>query len=113
MGLDSLKEIQERWVPTLFAIDPHKLVRSLEDFSILTYANIILHASKARKASSRALDFRRLDYPDMDPPEWNKFITVRLDGDKVKVGEKPLGYAGDLKKEYESRNKDYAGVYQG
>jgi succinate dehydrogenase/fumarate reductase flavoprotein subunit len=113
MGLDTLNEIEEKWVPQLFAIDPHKLVRSLEDLSILTNAKIILHASLARKASSQPLDFHRIDYPELDPPEWNKFLTVKLENDKVKIGEKPLDYAGNLKENYEAHNKDYAGVYQG
>ena len=112
MALDSLKEIEEKWVPRLYALDPHKLMRSLEDLSILTYAQIILHASLARKASSRFLDFYRIDYPALDPPEWNKFITVRLENDKVKVGEAPLDYWGNLKENYEAHNRDYSGVYR-
>lgn len=113
MALDSLGDIEENWVPKLYALDPHKLMRSLEDLSILTYASIILHASQARKASSRFLDFYRIDYPELDPPEWNKFITVKLEEGRVKVGEAPLDYWGNLKQNYEARNKDYAGVYQG
>ena len=112
MALDSLKDIEENWVPKLYALDPHKLLRSLEDLNILTYAQIILHASLARKASSRHLDFYRIDYPALDPPEWNKFITVRLENDKVKVGEAPLNYWGNLKENYEANNRDYAGVFK-
>ncbi len=112
MGLDTLKDIEQNWVPKLYALDPHKLMRSLEDLSILTNAQLILYASLARKASSRILDFNRIDYPEIDPPEWHKFITFRLENNKVKVGEKPLDYAGNLKENYEACNKDYTGVYQ-
>ena len=112
MGLDTLKDIEQNWVPKLYALDPHKLMRSLEDLSILTNAQLILYASLARKASSRILDFDRIDYPEIDPPEWHKFITFRLENNKVKVGEKPLDYAGNLKENYEACNKDYTGVYQ-
>ena len=112
IALDSLKDIEENWVPQLYALDPHKLLRSLEDLSILTYAQIILHASLARKASSRHLDFYRIDFPALDPPEWNKFITVRLENDRVKVGEAPLDYWGNLKANYKANNQDYTGVYQ-
>ena len=112
LGLDTLNEIEEKWVPQLFAIDPHKLVRGLEDLSILTNAKIILHASLARKASSQILDFHRIDYPELDPPEWNKFLTVKLENDKVKIGEKPVDFAGNLKENYEAHNRDYTGVYQ-
>jgi len=113
MGLESLQDIEESWVPRLYALDPHKLMRSLEDLSILTYAQIILHASLARKASSRFLDFHRIDYPEVDPPEWRKFITVKQENGKVKTGELPLGYWGNLVENYETRNRDYQGVYQG
>ncbi len=113
MGLDALKEIEEVFVPRLYALDPHKLMRSIEDLSLLTHGQIILNASLARKASSRLLNFFRIDYPQIDPPEWNKFVTVRLDNNKVKIGELPLKYYGDMKANYEAHNKDYTGVYQG
>ena len=102
VGLDALREIEEVHVPRLHALDPHKLMRSLEDLSILTVAQIIIHASLARKASSNFLDFHRIDYPEVDPPEWRKFITVKLENGKVKVGELPLNYWGPLKKNYEA-----------
>ncbi|MFC1900145.1 FAD-dependent oxidoreductase [Chloroflexota bacterium] len=113
MGLETLQDIEENWVPRLYALDPHKLMRSLEDLSLLTYAQIILQASLARKASSQYLNFNRIDYPELDPPEWNKFITLKQENGRVKVGEMPFGYWGNLKEEYEARNKDYTGVYEG
>ena len=112
IGLDSLKEIQEVFVPRLSALDPHKLMRGIEDLSLLTHAQIVIHASLARKASSRALFFFRIDYPDIDPPEWNKFVTVKLENNKVKTGELPLNYWGNMKANYEAHNKDYTGVYK-
>ncbi len=113
MGLDALKEIEEVFVPRLYALDPHKLMRSIEDLSLLTHGQIIINASLARKASSRMLNFFRIDYPEVDPPEWNKYVTVQLENNKVKVGELPFAYWGDMKANYEARNKDYTGVYQG
>lgn len=110
IGLETLQEMEEKWVPTLHALDPHKLIRSLEDLSILTHAQIHLHASLARKASSRFLGFQRIDYPQMDPPEWRRFITIRQSGGKVQVGERPIGYWGNLKQNYESHNRDYKGI---
>jgi succinate dehydrogenase/fumarate reductase flavoprotein subunit len=88
-------------------------MRGLEDLSILTYAQAILHASLARKASSRHLTFNRIDYPQLDPPEWNKFVNVKMENGKVKVSELPYGYYGNMKENYETRNRDYTGVYQG
>jgi succinate dehydrogenase/fumarate reductase flavoprotein subunit len=112
MGLDALKEIQEVHVPRLYALDPHKLMRSIEDLSLLTHGQIILNASLARKASSRVLNFFRIDYPQIDPPEWNKFVTVKLENNKVKTGERPLNYWGNMKANYKAHNKDYTGVYK-
>jgi succinate dehydrogenase/fumarate reductase flavoprotein subunit len=112
IGLETLREIEEKWAPTLHAPDPHKLVRSLEDFSILMHAQILMHASLARKASSRFLDFHRIDYPQLDPPEWRKFITIKQSDGKVQTGELPLDYCGNLKDNYESHNRDYEGVYR-
>jgi succinate dehydrogenase/fumarate reductase flavoprotein subunit len=113
LGLDVLKEIEEVFVPRLYALDPHKLMRSLEDLSMLTHAQIVLHASLARKASSMPLNFYRIDYPDVDPPAWNKFLTIKLANNAVVSGELPLNYWGDMKANYEAHNKDYTGVYKG
>jgi succinate dehydrogenase/fumarate reductase flavoprotein subunit len=90
MGLDALKEIEKDFVPKLYALDPHKLLRSLEDLSILQFSQLIIQGSLARKASSRSLNFQRIDYPQMDPPEWKKFITLKLADGKMKTGELPL-----------------------
>jgi len=51
-----------------------------------------MHACLARKASSEVLGFKRIDYPEMDPPEWDKFVTIRLENGEVKAGELPLNY---------------------
>jgi succinate dehydrogenase/fumarate reductase flavoprotein subunit len=110
IGLIWLKDIRETQVPRLYATDPHKLMRSLEDISILTCAEIIIHASLARKASSDFLGFRRQDYREQDPDEWMKFITVKQENGKVKVGELPLSYWGSLLDNYMAHNKDYVGV---
>ena len=113
MGLNALKKIEEESVPLLFALDPHKLMRSLEDVSLLKYAKIIIEAQLARKASSMMLGLQRIDYPAMDPPEWNKFITIKQENGKVKTGELPMTFWGNMKEQYEAYNKDYTGVYTG
>jgi len=112
IGLEALQRIESETVPTLFALDPHKLMRSLEDLSMLESAKIIIQASLARKASSMPLNFQRIDFPTMDPPEWNRFLTIKLENDKVKIGERPQAFWGDMKKQYEAHNRDYAGVYK-
>jgi succinate dehydrogenase/fumarate reductase flavoprotein subunit len=112
MGLDTLKDIEKNHVPRLYALDPHKLMRCIEDLSLLTHGQIIMQASLARKASSQTLNFQRIDYPEMDPPEWTKFVTVKQENGKVKTGELPLNYWGNLKENYEAYNRDYQGVYK-
>jgi succinate dehydrogenase/fumarate reductase flavoprotein subunit len=113
IGLNSLERIEKEAVPNLYALDPHKLMRSLEDLSMLEYAKIIVQASLARKASSMPLNFQRIDFPTVDPPEWNKFLTIKLENDKIKTGERPQEFWGEMKKQYEAHNQDYTGVYKG
>jgi len=106
-GLQVLGRLRENEAENLMASNPHELERALEVQSILTVAGIITHACMARKASSRELHFDRVDYPQMDPPEWNKFITVALQDGQVKLGELPLDYYGDVRAEYERLNGEY------
>ncbi|NLM51898.1 MAG: FAD-dependent oxidoreductase [Firmicutes bacterium] len=113
LGLQTLEEIEEEYVPKLYALDPHKLMRSLEDLSLLTHAKIIIHASLARKASSKLLDFYRIDYPEVDPQEWNKYIVIKNENEKVVTRMLPQYFWGDMKKNYEAHNQDYQGVYRG
>ena len=91
-GLWWLNSIRESEAANTYIRNPHELSRYLECMMRLTVSEIILHASLARKASSRFLDFKRLDYPEMDPPEWKKFITVKLEKSDVKIGGLPLNY---------------------
>ena len=46
------------------------------------------------------LGLHRWDYPEIDPEEWHKFITVREKDGEVIAGELPLGFWGDLEKNY-------------
>jgi succinate dehydrogenase/fumarate reductase flavoprotein subunit len=90
LGLWWLNNIRESEGARAYARNPHELMRTLECFVRLTVGEMIMHASLARKASSRG--FKRLDYREMDSPEWNKFITIKLENEKVKIGELPLNY---------------------
>jgi succinate dehydrogenase/fumarate reductase flavoprotein subunit len=110
MGLDTLQRIEKESLPLLYALDPHKLMRSIEDTSLLTYGQIIIEAMLARKASSTPLGLQRIDYPAIDPPEWNKFLTIKLENGKTKIGELPMKFWGNMKKQYEAYNKDYTGA---
>ncbi len=107
-GLDLLHSYETEIVPQIGASNPHELMRAHEVFDILTVARLILEACLLRKSSSVPLCFERSDYPQMDPPEDDHFITIRLNerGEVVK-GCVPKGYFGDLKTEYEKRNQNY------
>jgi hypothetical protein len=106
-GLLQLKAIKENEASRLYACHPHELMRCLEVLNILTNAEVIIHACLARRASSRHLHFKRSDYPGMDPPEWHKFITVKLKNNTIEIGEQPIDYYGPLEANYESHNQDY------
>ena len=111
MGLEELERLETEAVPRLFAHDPHKLMRTIEDLSLMEYAKVIIHASRARKASSIPMNFRRIDFPETDPAEWNKFLTFKLENNKIQAGELPPRFWGDMVKQYEAHNQDYTGVY--
>ena len=107
IGLIWLKDLQKNEVPNLIASDPHKLMRTLEVINILTCSEMILDACLARKGSSKFLGFNRYDYPDLDPSDWHKFITIKQEADRVEIGERPIDFYGSLKGNYESKNEDY------
>jgi succinate dehydrogenase/fumarate reductase flavoprotein subunit len=113
IGRDALNEIEEVYVPRLYALDPHKLMRTIEDLSMLAHGQMVIEASLARKASSRLLNFYRIDYPELDPSNWNKFVAIQMRNNKVKTVDYPDRYWGNLKANYEAHNKDYTGVYKG
>jgi succinate dehydrogenase/fumarate reductase flavoprotein subunit len=104
LGLKWFEEIWACEAASAFARNPHELVRVLEVFNIITNGEMIMEGCRARKAGAAALGFTRLDYPEMDPPAWRKWVTVKLDEGKVKTGELPLDYWGDLEKNYESHS---------
>lgn len=106
-GLHRLAEIRKELVPRLSASNPHELLRCLESLSVLSNAETVLHSCRARKASVKQLHFVRTDYPEMDPPEWHKWVTVRKTEEGVVEGQKPIDYYGPLKETYEATNQDY------
>jgi succinate dehydrogenase/fumarate reductase flavoprotein subunit len=80
-------------------------MRSLEALNIISIGQIIMNACMARKASNSMIGFQRSDYPVVDPPEWNKFITVKLQQDQVIVGELPIHYGAPLAENYAKYSK--------
>jgi hypothetical protein len=101
IGLTALDEIERAEARTLYARNPHELMRALEVLDILCCAQIIVHSCLARQASSRWFGFSRLDYPKQDPPEWRTWVPVRLEADRVVARKVPLDYYGSLQENYE------------
>lgn len=112
IGLQALERIEKESVPLLYALDPHKLMCTMEVMNMLTYAQLIIKTSMARKASSDFMNFKRIDYPTLDPPEWNKWITVKQENGKTVIDYLPLNFWGNMKGQYEAHNQDYSGVYK-
>ena len=112
LALEEIGRIEENAVPQLYALDPHKLMRSLEDLSLIEYAKIVLCAMKERRLSSPALGIERVDYPKGDPEEEKSYLVLRQEQGEVKFSRLPIRYWGNMKEEYEARNADYTGVYR-
>jgi succinate dehydrogenase/fumarate reductase flavoprotein subunit len=84
--------LRENEAASAYAANPHELGRMLECFSVIGVGELVFNASLARKCSNSVMDFRRLDYPQMDPPEWEKLLPIKLEDEKVKVRDLPLDY---------------------
>ena len=101
LGLKWFDEIEAGEAATAFGRNPHELMRVLEVFNIMTVGRMIMEACRARKASNPYLNFKRSEYPEVDPPNWRKWVTIKLDKGTLKIGELPLDYYGDIVKNYE------------
>ena len=106
-GLDLLETYERDIVPNLSCSNPHDLMRTHEVLDILTVSKLVIHACLARKCSNTSLCFERSDYAEKNPA-WNKkHIVIHQEDGVVKTRDVELDYFGDLKQEYESRNKEY------
>jgi succinate dehydrogenase/fumarate reductase flavoprotein subunit len=92
MGLKWLNDIRNNEAASIYVRNPHELQRALECLERITVGEIIMQSSLLRKSSNRGLDFKRLDFPIMDPPEHQKYITIRLTEQGIESGELPLNY---------------------
>jgi hypothetical protein len=102
IGLEWFRELKDAEAATAYARNPHELMRTLECLNMIDCGEMVMNACLARKASSAWLGFERVDYPEKDPPEWHKWVTIRLEDEGVKVGERPIDYWGPLKENYEA-----------
>lgn len=105
IGLKALDEIEQGEATSLFARNPHELMRAIEVMDIITCAQMVVHASLAREASSFWLYFDRIDFPIRDPEEWNKWITISRQQGEVVTNEYPMDYYGSMEDNYDERNE--------
>jgi len=108
LGLKWFDELKEAEAAQLCARNPHELMRAMETTSVLTCGEMIMHASIARRASNSWLNFVRLDFPEVDPPEWNKWITARLEDGTVRHDYLEMEYWGDFETNYERQNPHHS-----
>ncbi|MCI6732527.1 MAG: hypothetical protein MR487_09425 [Lachnospiraceae bacterium] len=106
-GLDLLKTFEKEIVPSLYAANPHDLMRTHEVLDILTVAQLVIQASLARKSSSDPLCFKRSDYPQQESVEERRHIVIHQENGNPVTREVPLDFFGDLETEYEKRNERY------
>jgi hypothetical protein len=105
IGLKWFDEMEEAEAQTAFARNPHELGRLLEVYNILTVGRMTMEGSRARKCTNPSLGFFRPDYPQVDPPEWQKWVTVKLAEGHVKTGELAREYHGDMVENYEAHRE--------
>ncbi len=101
-----LEDLEANEAPRVGAGNPHQLMRVLEVHDIVTCARMIVTACEARKASSAYLHFKRLDYPEMDPVEWHKWLVIRKRGEDVVVSDRPIAFWGDFERNYRPRRAE-------
>ena len=112
LGLRLLDELKTTELASAYASNPHELGRLLECHSLITVGEVAMKASLARKASNSILGFQRLDYPAMDPPEWNILLPVHQENHQVKVTKVPLDFhfRPPFASNYEENYRRYSGI---
>lgn len=76
MGIRRLSDLMDTEGDRTYASNPHELARLIECYKLIDLGKCIMEASKARKASSKLINFKRYDYPEVEPSEWNCFVAV-------------------------------------
>jgi succinate dehydrogenase/fumarate reductase flavoprotein subunit len=100
IGQIALDEVKKGEAMALTARNPHELMRALEVLDIHTVCEMIIAACQVRKASNSWIFFDRMDYPEDDPEEWRKWLTIKLEGQKVTTNDLPLDYYGSITENY-------------
>jgi succinate dehydrogenase/fumarate reductase flavoprotein subunit len=107
LGLRLLNELKTTELASAYASNPHELGRLLECHSLISVGELVFKASLERKATMPGMDFIRLDYPQIEPPEWNCLLPIRQEDGKVKTRKVALDFhvkapnAGSLEENYQ------------
>ena len=112
LALEEIARIEENAVPRLFALNPHMLMRCLEDLNMIEHAKIVINAMKERKFTNQRLGIERLDYPENDEEDAKYFLVMSQKDGQIQFERVPTRYFGNMKEQYEAHNKDYTGVYK-
>jgi succinate dehydrogenase/fumarate reductase flavoprotein subunit len=102
IGLKWFSELAEGEAQTAYSRNPHELSKTLEVFNIMTVGQMILEASKARQCTTPSLGFFRQDFPQIDPPDWRQWVTLKQGKEGIQRAFLAKDYHGDLKNNYES-----------
>jgi succinate dehydrogenase/fumarate reductase flavoprotein subunit len=101
-----LADLEQNEAPRIGADNPHQLMRVLEVMDVLTCCQMIVAACRARKATSTHLHFNRLDFPDVDPAKWHKWVVIRRAGGTDEVSERAIDFWGDFEANYRPRHAE-------
>jgi succinate dehydrogenase/fumarate reductase flavoprotein subunit len=77
-------DLREKVFATMMAGNAHTLVRALETIDLMECGEIIFHTALERK-ETRGLH-KRFDFPFTNPLLQDKWITIRKENGKPKIG---------------------------
>jgi succinate dehydrogenase/fumarate reductase flavoprotein subunit len=86
-ALQQVEDICDGQAPLLQAYDPHYLRMAHEAGNIALVARMMLESALYRKESRESL---REDYPYLDNVDWVKLVTVRKDGERMRLEATPV-----------------------
>jgi succinate dehydrogenase/fumarate reductase flavoprotein subunit len=92
MGLKYLNSARDSELSLAYARNPHELGRTMEALAQANVGEVIMQACLAHKASCPRLGLKRMDYPQSDPSDREKHMTIKSVNGNVQIGELPLNY---------------------
>jgi succinate dehydrogenase/fumarate reductase flavoprotein subunit len=82
-GLSCLKSLQSRARQELRARNPHELCRCLEVMNLIDTGEMIMASALERNETRFYPEHYRTDFPRQDDTNWNAFLTLRQEGDRI------------------------------